>query len=396
MLSIDTADFKDKKVLIRVDFNVSLNEALEVTDNSRIKAAIPTIKKVIGGGGIAILMSHLGRPKNGPEDKFSLKHIVTSIEDLLGKNVTFSADCLGQLAKDAINSAKNGDVVLLENLRFYKEEEKGDRFFASELADLGDMYINDAFGTAHRAHASTAVIADYFAGNKLFGYVMDAEIKSIDKVLNEPKRPLLAIMGGAKVSSKISIIENVLSKVNHLILGGGMTFTFVKAKGGKIGSSLVEEDKLDLALQLLDKAEKMGVKVHLPFDAVIADKFGNDANTKICNTDEIPDGWMGLDIGPKTIELFSKVISDSKTILWNGPMGVFEMSAFEEGTRAIGLAIAESTSNGAFSLVGGGDSVAAVNQFHLADRVSYVSTGGGAMLEYMEGVELPGVKAIRS
>jgi phosphoglycerate kinase len=396
MLSIDTVDFSGQKVLIRVDFNVPLNDQLQVADDSRIRAAIPTIKKVAGGGGIVILMSHLGRPKNGPEDKFSLKHIVSTIEKLLGKPVKFVSDCMGNSAKEAVDSAKGGDVILLENLRFYKEEEKGDEQFAASLASLGDIYMNDAFGTAHREHASTAVIAKFFPEKKMFGYVMQTEIEAIDKVLHHPEKPLLAIMGGAKVSSKISIIENVLGKVDHLILGGGMTFTFVKALGGEIGSSLVEEDKLDLALELLEKAKNRGVQVHLPVDAVIADKFENDANTKIVATNQIPETWMGLDIGPETIKNFAKVIHESKTILWNGPMGVFEMSSFENGTKAVGNSIAEATANGSFSLVGGGDSVAAVNQFGLADKVSYVSTGGGAMLEYMEGIELPGVKAIRS
>jgi phosphoglycerate kinase len=396
MLSIDTANFNGNRVLIRVDFNVPLNDSYEVTDDTRIRAAIPTINKVIDGGGIAILMSHLGRPKGGPEEKYSLKHIIPSIERLLGKELSFASDCIGEIAINQVNKAKNGDVILLENLRFYAQEEKGDKQFASDLASLGSMYINDAFGTAHRAHASTAVIAEFFPERKMFGYVMKAEIESIDKVLHEPHRPLLAIMGGAKVSSKISIIENVLGKVDHLILGGGMTFTFVKAKGGNIGSSLVEEDKLDLALELLAKAKEMDVQVHLPVDAVIADKFGNDANTNVCPTGEIPEGWMGLDIGPETIKIFREVVLKSKTILWNGPMGVFEMSSFENGTHDIGNAIADATADGAFTLVGGGDSVAAVNQFGLADKVSYVSTGGGAMLEYMEGIELPGVKAIRS
>jgi len=395
MLSIDTTDFSGQKVLIRVDFNVPLNDRLQVTDDSRIRAAIPTIKKVAEGGGCVILMSHLGRPKSGPEDKFSLKHIVSDVEKLLGKPVKFVADCIGDKAEEAVKSSKAGEVILLENLRFYKEEEKGDEQFAANLASLGDIYMNDAFGTAHREHASTAVIAKFFPEKKLFGYVMQAEIEAIDKVLHQPERPLLAIMGGAKVSSKISIIENVLGKVDHLILGGGMTFTFVKALGGAIGSSLVEEDKLDLALELLQKAKSLGVQVHLPVDAVIADTFGNDANTKIVATDQIPEGWMGLDIGPETIKNFAKIIHESKTILWNGPMGVFEMSSFEKGTQAIGKSIADATANGSFSLVGGGDSVAAVNQFGLADKVSYVSTGGGAMLEYMEGIELPGVKAIR-
>ena len=396
MLSIDTADFKGKKVLIRVDFNVPLNDNQAVTDDTRIRAAIPTIKKVIDGGGIAILMSHLGRPKQGFEEKFSLVHIVSSIESLLGKKLYFSSDCIGDVAKQTIEKAHSGDVVLLENLRFYKEEEQGDSSFAKALASLGDIYMNDAFGTAHRAHASTAIIAEEFPENKLFGYVMQAEIESIDKVLHHPERPLLAIMGGAKVSSKISIIENVLGKVDHLILGGGMTFTFIKALGGRIGSSLVEDDKLELAKELLNKAKQMGVQVHLPVDAVVADAFSNEANTQILPTDQIPDGWMGLDIGPETIRLFDQIIQSSKTILWNGPMGVFEMESFEEGTKAIGQEIARATESGSFSLVGGGDSVAAVNKFGLADQVSYVSTGGGAMLEYMEGIELPGVKAIRN
>ncbi len=396
MLNIDTTDFTGKKVLIRVDFNVPLNEQFEVTDDTRIRAAIPTIKKVIEGGGIAILMSHLGRPKGGPEDKFSLKHIVPTISELLGKPVLFAADCIGDVAENALKALHNGQVLLLENLRFYKEEEAGDPGFAKKLATLGDIYMNDAFGTAHRAHASTAVIADYFPVNKMFGYVMGGEITAIDKVLHNAERPFTAIMGGAKVSSKISIIDNVLNKVDNLIIGGGMTFTFIKAMGGKIGASLVEEDKLDMAKALLASAKTKGVTVHLPVDAVIADKFANDASTRIAPVGEIPDGWMGLDIGPETEALFDKVIQASKTILWNGPVGVFEMPSFEKGTRAVGDSIVKATANGAFSLVGGGDSVAAVNQFHIADKVSYVSTGGGALLEYMEGIELPGVKAIRS
>lgn len=396
MLNIDTTDFSGKKVLIRVDFNVPLNEQFEVTDDTRIRAAIPTIKKVIEGGGMAILMSHLGRPKGGHEDKFSLKHIVPTIADLLGKPVLFAADCIGDVAENAVNALQNGQVLLLENLRFYKEEEAGDAAFAKKLATLGDIYMNDAFGTAHRAHASTAVIADYFPINKMFGYVMGGEIEAIDKVLHNAERPFTAIMGGAKVSSKISIIDNVLNKVDNLIIGGGMTFTFIKAMGGKIGASLVEEDKLDMAKALLASAKTKGVTVHLPIDAIIADKFANDATTRISLVGEIPDGWMGLDIGPETEALFDKVIQASKTILWNGPVGVFEMTSFEKGTRALGDSIVKATENGAFSLVGGGDSVAAVNQFHIADKVSYVSTGGGALLEYMEGIELPGVKAIRS
>jgi phosphoglycerate kinase len=396
MLNIDTTDFSGKKVLIRVDFNVPLNEQFEVTDDTRIRAAIPTIKKVIEGGGIAILMSHLGRPKGGPEDKFSLKHIVPTIAVLLGKPVLFAADCIGNVAHNAVNDLQNGQVILLENLRFYKEEEAGDADFAKKIAALGDIYMNDAFGTAHRAHASTAVIADYFPVYKMFGYVMRGEIEAIDKVLYNAERPFTAIMGGAKVSSKISIIDNVLNKVDNLIIGGGMTFTFIKAMGGKIGASLVEEDKLDMAKALLASAKTKGVTVHLPIDAIIADKFANNASTRISPVGEIPDGWMGLDIGPETEALFDKVIQASKTILWNGPVGVFEMPSFEKGTRALGDSIVKATANGAFSLVGGGDSVAAVNQFHIADKVSYVSTGGGALLEYMEGIELPGVKAIRS
>ena len=396
MLSIETASFSDKKVLIRVDFNVPLDANFHVTDDTRIRAAIPTIHKVIQGGGSVILMSHLGRPKAGFEDKFSLKHIQSKVEELIGKPISFASDCIGEIAQLAVREMKNGDVLLLENLRFYKEEEAGDVEFAKKLASLGDMYMNDAFGTAHRAHASTAVIAQFFPENKLFGYVMQGEIDAIDRVMQHPEHPVLAIMGGAKVSSKIAIIENVLSKVNHLIIGGGMTFTFIKAQGGEIGSSLVEDEQLSLALELLKKAKEMGVQIHLPVDALIADKFAADARTQINAVDAIPSGWMGLDIGPKTIEAFSKTINSCKTILWNGPMGVFEMAAFENGTRQVAMAIVEATKNGSFSLVGGGDSVAAVNQFGIAKDVSYVSTGGGALLEYMEGIELPGVAAIRN
>jgi phosphoglycerate kinase len=396
MLTIETASFSDKKVLVRVDFNVPLDASFHVSDDTRIRAAIPTIKKIIQGGGSVILMSHLGRPKAGFEDKFSLKHIQSKVEELLGKPVSFASDCIGEVAQSAVLEMKNGDVLLLENLRFYKEEEAGDVEFAKKLSALGEMYMNDAFGTAHRAHASTAIIAQFFPENKLFGYVMQGEIDAIDRVMQHPEHPVLAIMGGAKVSSKIAIIENVLSKVNHLIIGGGMTFTFIKAQGGEIGSSLVEGEQLSLALELLKKAKEMGVEIHLPVDAVIADKFAADANIQITEVDAIPSGWMGLDIGPKTIEAFSNTINSCKTILWNGPMGVFEMAAFENGTRQIAMAIVEATANGSFSLVGGGDSVAAVNQFGIAKKVSYVSTGGGALLEYMEGVELPGVAAIRN
>ena len=396
MLSIETASFSDKKVIARVDFNVPLDASFHVTDDTRIRAAIPTIKKITQGGGAVILMSHLGRPKAGFEEKFSLKHICSKLEELLGKSVSFASDCIGEIAQSAANELKNGDVLLLENLRFYKEEEAGDVEFAKKLSALGEMYMNDAFGTAHRAHASTAIIAQFFPENKLFGYVMQGEIDAIDRVMQHPEHPVLAIMGGAKVSSKIAIIENVLSKVNHLIIGGGMTFTFIKAQGGEIGSSLVEDEQLTLALELLKKAKEMDVEIHLPVDAVIADKFAADANTQITAVDAIPSGWMGLDIGPKTIEVFTKTINSCKTILWNGPMGVFEMAAFENGTRQVAMAIVEATKNGSFSLVGGGDSVAAVNQFGIAQKVSYVSTGGGALLEYMEGVELPGVAAIRN
>ncbi|MFM2285238.1 MAG: hypothetical protein RLZZ543_735 [Bacteroidota bacterium] len=395
MLSIETASFTGKKVLIRVDFNVPLDANLHVSDDTRIRAAVPTIKKVLAGGGAVILMSHLGRPKGGPEDKFSLKHICSKVEELIGQPVKFASDCIGDIATQAVQHLKSGEVLLLENLRFYKEEEAGDVDFAKKLAALGDMYMNDAFGTAHRAHASTAVIAQFFPEQKLFGYVMQGEIDAIDRVLQHPVPPVLAIMGGAKVSSKISIIENVLPKVNHLIIGGGMTFTFVKALGGNIGSSLVEDEQLNLALELLEKARNMGVMIHLPVDAVIADKFAADAATQITDVNAIPDGWMGLDIGPETIRVFSEVVKACRTILWNGPMGVFEMPAFEKGTREVAMAIVDATQAGSFSLVGGGDSVAAVNMFGIADKVSYVSTGGGALLEYMEGIELPGVAAIR-
>ena len=396
MLSLDTFSFAGQKALVRVDFNVPLNDAFEVTDATRINAAIPTIRKIIQSGGAVILMSHLGRPKSGPEDKFSLQHIVKELSQKLGREVKFAPDCIGPIAETACRNLQPGDVLLLENLRFYKEEEKGDEEFARKLSLLGDIYINDAFGTAHREHASTAVIAKFFPEKKMFGYVMRGEIEAIDKVMLNPARPLTALMGGAKVSSKIAIIENILGKVNHLILGGGMTFTFIKALGGKIGASLVEDEQLELALQLLEKAKALGVHIHLPVDALCADKFSADANTQICDVRNIPDGWMGLDIGPETLKDFQRVIQQSGTILWNGPVGVFEMDAFAEGTRAIANSIADATKNGCFTLVGGGDSVAAANQFGVADKVSYVSTGGGALLEYIEGIELPGVKAIRA
>ena len=396
MLSLDTYSFAGQKALVRVDFNVPLNDAFQVTDATRINAAIPTIRKIIQSGGAVILMSHLGRPKSGPEDKFSLQHIVKELSQKLGREVKFASDCIGPIAETACKHLQPGDVLLLENLRFYKGEEKGDEEFARKLSLLGDIYINDAFGTAHREHVSTAVIAKFFPEKKMFGYVMRGEIEAIDKVMLNPARPLTALMGGAKVSSKIAIIENILGKVNHLILGGGMTFTFIKALGGKIGASLVEDEQLELALQLLEKAKALGVHIHLPVDALCADKFSADANTQICDVRNIPDGWMGLDIGPETLKDFQRVIQQSGTILWNGPVGVFEMDAFAEGTRAIANSIADATKNGCFTLVGGGDSVAAANQFGVADKVSYVSTGGGALLEYIEGIELPGVKAIRA
>lgn len=396
MQNIETFDFKGKTVLVRVDFNVPLNEQFEVTDDTRIRAAAKTIRKIASGGAKVVLMSHLGRPKGGPEHKYSLFHIVKNVEKACGLPVHFVDDCIGPKVESAIDQMKPGEVLLLENLRFYKEEEKGDREFAEKLAALGNVYVNDAFGTAHRAHASTAVIAEFFEKDKMFGYLMQAEIENIDKVMLHPQRPFVAVMGGAKVSSKISIIENVLGKVDHLMIGGGMTFTFIKALGGKIGNSLVEDDKLDLAQDLLKKAEEKGVKIHLPVDTIAANAFANDAQTIHCKVGEIPEGYMGLDIGEETIQHFDAILQSAKTILWNGPMGVFEMSKFEHGTRAVANSIVRATAAGAFSLVGGGDSVAAVNQFGIAEKVSYVSTGGGALLEYMEGIELPGVKAIRS
>ncbi len=392
--TIDQYNFAGKKALIRVDFNVPLNSDFEVTDPTRIKAAVPTLKKILNDGGCVILMSHLGRPKEGPVDKYSLRHTVSTIAELLSVPVKFAVDCVGESATSAAQSLQAGEVLLLENLRFHKEEEKGDIEFAKSLATLGDVYVNDAFGTAHRAHASTAVIAQFFKGKSMFGYVMAGELKNAEQVLTHPSKPFTAIMGGAKVSDKILIIERLLEKVNHLIIGGGMAYTFIKAQGGTIGSSLCEMDKLDLALELIEKAKAKGVKIHLPTDSVNADKFDKDANTNTTDIRNIQEGWMGLDIGPDSAAAFSKVIGESKTILWNGPMGVFEMSKFENGTRKVAEAIVESTTHGAFSLIGGGDSAAAINQFHFADKVSYVSTGGGALLEYIEGKELPGVKMV--
>jgi len=395
MKTIDNYDFNGKKVIIRVDFNVPINDKLEVADDTRIKAALPTIKKILFSGGAIILMSHLGRPKGEYEEKFSLKNVVPRLSELLKTEVKFAKDCIGEKTSKIVNELKRGDVLLLENLRFHKEEKNGEEKFAKKLADLADMYVNDAFGTAHRAHASTTIIAKFFPEEKMFGYLIGKELNSMDRVLHKPEKPFTAIMGGAKVSDKIGVIENLLDKVDNLIIGGGMTYTFIKARGGMIGTSLVEEDKLDMANDLIKKAEAKNVKLYLPVDNVIADKFENDAKTEETPVDEVPDGWMGLDIGQKTIEGFSEIIKHSKTILWNGPMGVFEMSSFQKGTETIAKVIAETTEKGAYSLIGGGDSVAAINKYNLKDKVSYVSTGGGAMLEYIEGKELPGVKAIR-
>jgi phosphoglycerate kinase len=397
MSSFSDYDFSGHKALVRVDFNVPLNDKFEITDDTRIRAAIPTINKILSDGGSVILMSHLGRPKDGPTDKYSLKHLVSHISSLLvGKTVLFANDCIGEQAVLTAGMLRSGEVLLLENLRFYKEEEKGDRAFAEKLSKLGDVYVNDAFGTAHRAHASTAVIADFFpADRKMFGLLMEGEVASAEKVLHEAERPFTAIIGGAKVSDKILIMENLLEKATDIIIGGGMAYTFLKAEGGSIGGSLCEADRMDIALDIMKKAEAKGVRIHLPSDSVIADKFDAHANVSAAPSNAIPDGWMGLDIGPMACEQFANVIHRSRTILWNGPMGVFEMEKFQHGTRAIAKAVAEATEKGAFSLVGGGDSVAAVNQFGYTDKVSYVSTGGGAMLEYFEGKVLPGIAAIR-
>jgi len=391
-------NFAGQKALVRVDFNVPLDENFNITDDTRMKATLPTINKILKDGGSVILMSHLGRPKDGPTDKYSLKHLVPHLHELLGGNtkVFFADDCIGSQAGMTATMLRPGEVLLLENLRFYKEEEKGDKAFAEKLSKLGDVYVNDAFGTAHRAHASTAVIADFFpADKKMFGLLMEGEVSSAEKVLHSSEKPFTAIIGGAKVSDKILIIENLLEKATDIIIGGGMAYTFMKARGGKIGNSLCEDDRLDTAKEILEKAKQKNVAIHLPETSVIADKFAADANTKESPSDQIPDGWMGLDIGGKAIGIFSEVIGKSKTILWNGPMGVFEMEKFQNGTKSIALAVVDATAKGAFSLVGGGDSVAAVNKFGLADKVSYVSTGGGAMLEYFEGKELPGIAAIK-
>jgi phosphoglycerate kinase len=390
-------NFKGKKVLIRVDFNVPLDKEYSITDDTRIRAAVPTIKKILSDGGSAILMSHLGRPKEGPTDKYSLKHLLKRISKLIGTDVQFANDCIGEEAYQKAKALQPGQVLLLENLRFYKEEEKGDEAFAEKLSKLGDVYVNDAFGTAHRAHASTAVIAKFFSKeNKMFGLLMESEVSSAEKVLHSAEKPFCAIIGGAKVSDKILIIENLLERATDIIIGGGMAYTFFKAMGGQVGKSLVEEDRLGTAKELLKKAEAKGVNIHLPSDSIIADKFAEDAEVSSALSNTVPDGWMGLDIGQMACEMFTKVIHNSKTILWNGPMGVFEMQKFQHGTKCVAQAIAEATSNGAFSLIGGGDSVSAINQFDFADKVSYVSTGGGAMLEYFEGKELPGIAAIKN
>jgi phosphoglycerate kinase len=389
-------NFKDQRALVRVDFNVPLNENYEITDDTRITSAIPTIKKIISDGGKVILMSHFGRPKEGPAEKYSLKHLQQHVGSLLSQNILFADDCIGTKAYEFSESMKPGDVLLLENLRFYKEEEKGDEHFAKKLAQLGDVYVNDAFGTAHRAHASTAVIAQFFPGDKkMFGLLMEGEVASAEKVLHQSEKPFTAILGGAKVSDKILLIENLLQRADHIIIGGGMAYTFFKAMGGEIGNSLVETERVDTAKELLSKAKSKGIEIHLPKDSIIADKFDANANIKIGDNTSIPAGWMGLDIGPEAVKQFKEVVLQSKTLLWNGPMGVFEMEKFQGGTKAIAEAIAEATQKGAFSLVGGGDSVSAINQFGYNDKVSYVSTGGGAMLEYFEGKELPGIAAVK-
>ena len=394
MKTLNDFNFQNKKAIIRVDFNVPLNDKFEVTDATRIEAAKSTIIKVLEDGGSCVLMSHLGRPKGVVNDAFSLKHIVAKVKEIIGVNIKFAEDCIGIRAEEAVANLEDGEILLLENLRFHAEEEKGDAAFAEKLSKLGDIYVNDAFGTAHRAHASTTIIAQFFEDNKCFGNLLAREIESIDKVLNNSERPVMAILGGAKVSSKITVIENILDKVDHLIIGGGMSFTFVKAKGGKIGNSICEDDKMELALEILKQAKAKNVQIHIPIDVVAADDFSNNANTQICDINEIPDGWEGVDAGPKSREIFNEVVNQCKTILWNGPLGVFEMESFAAGTIALGRSIDKATKNGAFSLVGGGDSVAAVKQFGFADKVSYVSTGGGAMLEMLEGKALPGIEAI--
>ncbi len=394
MKTLEDFNFENKKALVRVDFNVPLDADFKVTDTSRIEAAKPTILKILEDGGSAVLMSHLGRPKGERNESMSLQHICNTVSEIIGVQVKFVADCVGEKVDEAYAKMEMGEILLLENLRFYGEEEKGDSNFAEKLSKYGDIYVNDAFGTAHRAHASTTIVANYFDGAKCFGYLLAKEIKAIEKVMRTGEKPVTAILGGAKVSSKITIIENILDKVDHLIIGGGMTYTFIKAQGGKVGDSICEDDKMELALDILKQAKEKGVSIHLPVDVLAADDFDNAANTKIVAVDSIPDGWQGLDAGPTTLENFRKVILKSKTILWNGPVGVFEMENFAKGTIAIGNAIDEATKAGAFSLVGGGDSVAAVKQFGFEEKVSYVSTGGGAMLESLEGRTLPGIAAI--
>jgi phosphoglycerate kinase len=393
MKTIQDFDFNNKKALIRVDFNVPLDENFSVTDATRIEAAKPTIDKILADGGSVILMSHLGRP-NGKEDQYSMRHVLKTASKIFGKEVLFASDCIGEVAQTAAKNLQSGQILILENLRFYKEEEAGDVSFAKELATLGDIYVNDAFGTAHRAHASTTIIAQFFLDQKCFGALLAKEIESLNRVLKNSEKPVTAVLGGSKVSTKITVIENILDKIDHMIIGGGMTFTFVKAMGGKIGNSICEDDKMELALEILKMAKEKGVQIHIPVDVVAANSFSNDAQTQIVAVREIPDGWQGLDAGPKSLANFKEVILASKTILWNGPLGVFELPAFANGTISLGNFIAESTSNGAFSLVGGGDSVAAVKQFGLEPKMSYVSTGGGAMLEMLEGRILPGVAAI--
>lgn len=396
MASIHTYDFAGKRALIRVDFNVPLNkETFEVTDDTRIRAAVPTIKHILDQGGSVVLMSHLGRPTGGYENRFSLEHIVNHVSKVIGVPVNFAGDCIGDQAFEMSKNLKPGEVMMLENVRFYKQETTGTESFAEQLAKHGDVFVNDAFGTAHRAHASTTVVAKFFPNDKLFGYLIEGEIESVDKVLNSSEKPVTAIVGGAKVSSKIVIIERLLDRVDNLIIGGGMAYTFVKAMGGKVGNSLVEDDFVDMAKSIMEQARAKGVNLVIPTDTIVADAFSNDANTQEVNIGEIPDGWMGLDVGTNTIATCKDVILNSKVILWNGPMGVFEMDKFAQGTISIANAIVEATAKGAFSLIGGGDSVAAINKYNLADEVSYVSTGGGAMLEYLEGIELPGIKAIR-
>ena len=394
MNTIDLINFSGKKALIRVDFNVPLDEQFTITDDNRMVGAVPTIQKILKDGGSVILMSHLGRPKDGPDDQYSLRHIVNHLAGLLSRDIHFASDCIGEDAIAKAKALKSGQVLLLENLRFYKEEEKGDEAFAKKLAQLGDVYVNDAFGTAHRAHASTAIIAKFFPNAKYFGYLMAGELANAEKILNHAERPFTAIMGGAKVSDKILLIEKLLDKVDNLIIGGGMAYTFAKAQGGQIGTSICEDDKMALALELMEKAKQKKVNLILPVDTRIADAFSPDANTAVVKAGTTPSDWMGLDIGTETAKLFSDVIKNSKTVLWNGPMGVFEMKKFEVGTKAVAVAVVEATKNGAFSLIGGGDSAAAVSKFGFEDQVIYVSTGGGALLEYMEGKELPGVKAI--